>query len=863
MHSASRLLLSILVLVPSLAAQPWHVDAARLRGLAQDSDHQVWAIGYSPSQGIYHWGDDRWNPVNVDGVPNNAEPIAITGGSDGAVYCLWSSTLGAHAVTRHRGNTSNPLAQVTGSLSPFASIFIDPRGNVWITEAGPHIYRVTPQGKAECIYTIPDDDYVAFGPTQEPQQMFNPVHAIGDSLGRIWFWSGGFPTKTNFNSIQGLLIYDGEGFKSYPHLVDVPYNKVSALDSDDAEHMWMSMAENRLYRVDIKTLTAAAVSDPEPGAFRHVNRIFRNGDATYVVSLPPAVMDPEPGGEGRIGALWRLRDGEWKRVVNGLDMRPQIGIDPIRPFVATPAGLWVGAYGTGPWLIPPGAGQPVHIDWHYNYPLAGSESLISLPDGRLLLATSELGSIALKPADLLAAFQSTAGIRTLNPWLTFVQDGRGHLWGTFFSSDKFLSEWDGKSWSTHPLPFAVINPPRYRFATDSGDRVWVIADEGPCQGPAAVLNSSRGNFDVYPDFPTALQAQLPQHPSLHMEDYPYTAPSFSTDGRIGYADRCGKLHYFNGEEWRNWSRQDINGDSRPVPLLHGRAFFDQAGNLATNLQGTIWEYTPKDGWRPATSEPGPRTDPDLIMPQPSPLVPRGCEFGSAESIAKDRLGTFWLTHRGQLYRAIPGLCLPQTSSPEHQPFIDGRTVNAALVDPQGNAFLETYLHTTPVVGEYVVIDARPPLPQMNLRASVGTAGAVKLHFDSAGKGKIWFTWRVDNEAWTDPSEGAEATVTGLAEGKHRIEAEVIDERLQITLTPAVAEVEIPKVNQNELAALIEQLKDPDYSVRDAAVAGLARQPALALPLLCAAREKATPDLRWWIDAAIQQINEGVSAHKGH
>jgi len=79
--------------------------------------------------------------------------------------------------------------------------------------------------------------------------------------------------------------------------------------------------------------------------------------------------------------------------------------------------------------------------------------------------------------------------------------------------------------------------------------------------------------------------------------------------------------------------------------------------------------------------------------------------------------------------------------------------------------------------------------------------------------------------------------------------------------PAVAEVEISAGNQESLAALIEQLKDPDYSVRDAAVAGLVRQPALALPLLQSAREKAAPDQRWWIDAAIQRIKEVNSTKK--
>jgi hypothetical protein len=39
------------------------------------------------------------------------------------------------------------------------------------------------------------------------------------------------------------------------------------------------------------------------------------------------------------------------------------------------------------------------------------------------------------------------------------------------------------------------------------------------------------------------------------------------------------------------------------------------------------------------------------------------------------------------------------------------------------------------------------------------------------------------------------------------------------------------------------------------VARLIRHPSVALPLLQSAREKAAPDQRWWIDAAIQQIEE--------
>ncbi|MGA2476013.1 MAG: hypothetical protein ABSF73_05280 [Terriglobia bacterium] len=61
-----------------------------------------------------------------------------------------------------------------------------------------------------------------------------------------------------------------------------------------------------------------------------------------------------------------------------------------------------------------------------------------------------------------------------------------------------------------------------------------------------------------------------------------------------------------------------------------------------------------------------------------------------------------------------------------------------------------------------------------------------------------------------------------------------------------------------MQALIQKLADPNYATREKAVAALVRQTTLALPLLQSAREKAGPDQRWWIDAAIQQIEENLA-----
>ena len=89
----------------------------------------------------------------------------------------------------------------------------------------------------------------------------------------------------------------------------------------------------------------------------------------------------------------------------------------------------------------------------------------------------------------------------------------------------------------------------------------------------------------------------------------------------------------------------------------------------------------------------------------------------------------------------------------------------------------------------------------------------------------------------------------------------MDDRVQINPTPAEARVEIRVEPQEQISALIAHLKDPNYSVRDAAVSALVRQPALALPLLQSARETAGADQRWWIDAAIQQIKDRLAKGK--
>src|ERR1019366_8152830 len=89
-----------------------------------------------------------------------------------------------------------------------------------------------------------------------------------------------------------------------------------------------------------------------------------------------------------------------------------------------------------------------------------------------------------------------------------------------------------------------------------------------------------------------------------------------------------------------------------------------------------------------------------------------------------------------------------------------------------------------------IVNARQPLPQTALRASLDASGRVKLRFKAKVKGPAMFTWRMDGGPWNPPTKSRETTLDDLPNGKHRIEAAALDQQLQIDLTPAEAAVDV-------------------------------------------------------------------------
>lgn len=161
------------------------------------------------------------------------------------------------------------------------------------------------------------------------------------------------------------------------------------------------------------------------------------------------------------------------------------------------------------------------------------------------------------------------------------------------------------------------------------------------------------------------------------------------------------------------------------------------------------------------------------------------------------------------------------------------------------------------LGEYVFLPASGTFPHTTIHLAQLSPDSVKVGFASNETGKVLFSWRLDGGKWSVPGRQDSVILRSLAGGTHTLHAITIDSRLRADPVPASAVICINVRPQQQTAALLDLLRTAaGDNQREAIVRALAKQPAsVALPELRAARARARSTERWWIDAAIQEIEQ--------
>lgn len=132
-----------------------------------------------------------------------------------------------------------------------------------------------------------------------------------------------------------------------------------------------------------------------------------------------------------------------------------------------------------------------------------------------------------------------------------------------------------------------------------------------------------------------------------------------------------------------------------------------------------------------------------------------------------------------------------------------------------------------------------------------------VRFEANLNGPHWFLWRMNGGVWNAPETKNTLTLTALARGNYRLEALALDRHL-LTSAPAAAVFRIQVAPETQIARWVRALLSGTDNEREAAVAGLIKQPGTALTAIQAARPGASESGRWWLDAARQQIMEQMT-----
>lgn len=841
---------------------------------AEDAAGTVWALPdyFNRDDKIRRWQRGAW--VNV-AVPETRgfRLLALTRSADGNVYGLWQRYTQKPSgepqclVTTQHGTRLRALALFDGAVVRENGFPNTPRidagasGDVWVVGFAPTLWHITPNGAVQTFpfraewYTegkLPSD--YESSADQTPR-----LNSSAAGAERRLFWENKLPFGQQ-NSLRGLLLWNGKTLSPAPALTGTAGERVSRLFPLDANHVWMSVDQEEmnwphtvsaLYQLDTRTFQA--VREPLPAALQFIVQIFQaSGDWYAAEGKPYNAVTP---------ALWRKRGGVWRKEIAVLEEPGGYWAADLRhPWLAEPAGLWLGVSGGAWWL--PSNSAPVWVNWRRGLPAQTVSGLFPLPGGRMLTFGENLGSTELsaapQPVRPLPPGVSVGGRGApANLGLPPLADPRRHLWGlpTFYRGAPALYEWDGIRWRAH-LPPSDIPGIGSLYAVDTLGRVWLStsnwhppAQPQPVEG-RAVYDPARDTWTNYATVPEALSAAaaLPGMAFLPHHGF-YQPPAFSGDGRVAYVDNNTKVFLYDGKSWRHWDAGDILAHRYQWGGLGDAPHFNAGGHLEVSLPYACWEWTPGTGWQLTGAQRDTR--------DPNP-VPPGGPGGLTSNPPKDSLGVQWFVWQDAVYTAGYGLWAkqPELSAPG-SPFALGFGIEDVLRDPAGRLFFVS----RPTGRSEMVVWSPPPVPKPSVSVTPLSEDSVSVRFQSAISGPHRFLWRVNGGAWSAPTTAGTLMLSALPRGDYRLEVQALDSRLQVS--PAVVAVWSVRVDQEtQIARWVSVLSAGPDDAREIAVAGLVNQPAAALPALKTARPAASEIGKWWIDAAIQQITDAQQIAAG-
>jgi hypothetical protein len=799
----------------------------------------------SPS--VYRWRAGKWS--KDDALHPEVEINDAIQTPDGKWFIAGRRSRDQAVLYRYDGSNLSLVATIAGSyMSSGMTLHLAPDGTVWIA-GGPTLYGVK-DGK-----TIAHELFPGISPQTFASGYPLPISLQAPGRG-LWFWS---PADYREISLNPLLTMNGPRFYEDGQWRTMPgaSAQLGGATPIDSNTILCATRNSGMFSL---SLTDGSIKDVPWTLPEKEGCVFLHSTPSHHVLAITAESVASPwvkqNSDGTVGKLVVFEKGRARVLLDGIDLGDSLGMrganhfNKGRPVVDTPQGTFIATIGKGLVFVPSDASQARRFDWRFNIPTSNAARM--RVRGNLLYMLDHTG---------LAVVDWTKLLRMPEPspkeerWTVYTASAQpaaapdGTIW--WLDRRKLpgqLNRWrDGKltSVSLEGSRFDTLNI--RSVAADSEGGVWLLYDSAAVPIP----HFRNGEWRIFDNGELAwssLALEEKDNSSYRFAGRGIASPVFGGNGRVAYRELMkGGARYFDGATWQTIAPPNGHpivgvlsfengvltmGDSSGYFQFIGGKWQSRMEPIARNSGGQA--FSADDISAPPEDFPGDRSRCRIFF--------------------SDAANTLWVGNTDELYR---GMDHEWARFPTiRTPLLAAVYMTQALIDDSGDMWFVMNNGQFQQLAHYYGGGKAPTMEWIKEPPAVTQTARIELSCRVSGStdDRAVLRYRVDEGPWRKippASFRQQIAVFNLPNGIHKVEIRAYDSLLRSS-RPLVAAFEVKRDYDTEIKDLILQLGDSKK--REAAARALASIGRPAMPALMAQKEKADSQLRWWIQAVLDEIS---------
>jgi hypothetical protein len=825
---------------------------------------------------VFRWREGKWRQaenIQPEGVVYDAVPSP-----DGKWFIVSMRSPQEAILYQYDDMRLMQVAVISGRFQDGMILRLAPDGTVWIATQGTTVYGVK-DGKtivhelAPGVSSssqslsggssagVPPLPVFSFG---SPGRVISPVifpRILSLMPGRgIWFWPYAdyrANRATESLAIKGFQVYDDGQWRTVSHSGRL-LGGVAPIDSNTilCASRYKGMFSVSTVDGSIKDVNWT-LPDKESCVFLHRTPSQR---ILAITAEPIASSQLARNAEGAFGKLVVFENGRAKVLLDGMDYG-EGSFDKGRPAVDTAQGTFIATVGGGIVFVPTDASQARRFDSRANVPILNADRMRVRGD-RLYLLDRAKGLAVMDWTKLLHATES-AGMK--DRWRVYqisaapavAKDG-SIWWLDAGKTPERLNCWrDGNLTQVSSEAFQFSSTLIRSIAADIKGGIWLLPQSSAI--PAACFNHGKWRTFSRADIAwSSVAIEEKENPGFRFIGNCTACPVFG-NGRAAYWDPSSRgIRYFDGAAWQTINSPLPNGSvggNESLSIEDGVLTIRYGSGCFQFIEGQ-WQLQSEQAARGRVAPPLSDRSAKYVPPESFPGDKGRCSIS-----LKDAVDLTWAGNPEELYRGLEDVWVrfPTIGTP----LFAAENIPDVLMDGSGDLWFVLQNGPSTQLAHYRGVGKTPTLEWRKPPASlIKTAKTVfSCRVLQSMEGRTLLRYRIDGGSWrktslTDPRP--EIVVENLPNGMHQVEMRAFDALLRSS-QPLTAAFEVKRDYQAEIKDLISQLNIPHK--REDAARAMVSIGSPAVPMLTAQKEKADSEIRWWLQAVLDEIGRNEKGYK--